>query len=210
MKKIICVLLMAIVIVSICACKGESAYDIAVRNGFSGSEVEWLESLKGKDGQNGKDGKDGRDGKDGLNYKDIFVPGQEIVYEATDYKVPDYGGKESPYENINYRVTFTATVIHTNEEIYQSKFLQKDLFRYGYHYKIEITGSKENAGLQVPYLYFLKVPENYGFDIGRDDYNRANGYFPFFDKNGSFIYEGEISFLLPIDSSDLVIYGAAY
>lgn len=31
--------------------KGESAYDVAVRNGFTGTEVEWLNSLKGGDGE---------------------------------------------------------------------------------------------------------------------------------------------------------------
>ena len=31
--------------------EAESAYDIAVRNGFKGTEKEWLESLKGKDGE---------------------------------------------------------------------------------------------------------------------------------------------------------------
>lgn len=46
---------------------GESAYDIAVKNGFEGTEQEWLQSLQGKDGVNGKDGKDGADGKDGVN-----------------------------------------------------------------------------------------------------------------------------------------------
>lgn len=30
--------------------RGYSAYEIAVRNGFNGSEAEWLESLKGDDG----------------------------------------------------------------------------------------------------------------------------------------------------------------
>lgn len=35
---------------------GKSAYDIAVEHGFSGSEDEWLESLKGKDGVNGTGG----------------------------------------------------------------------------------------------------------------------------------------------------------
>lgn len=29
------------------ALKGESAYEIAVKNGFQGSETEWLESLEG-------------------------------------------------------------------------------------------------------------------------------------------------------------------
>ena len=46
---------------------GKSAYEIAVENGFIGTEIEWLESLKGqpgKDGINGADGKDGNDGKD--------------------------------------------------------------------------------------------------------------------------------------------------
>ena len=52
---------------------GASAYEIAVANGFIGTEKEWLESLKGepgKDGLNGKDGingKDGEPGRDGIN-----------------------------------------------------------------------------------------------------------------------------------------------
>ena len=29
------------------ALKGDSAYDIAVKNGFVGTEIEWLENLKG-------------------------------------------------------------------------------------------------------------------------------------------------------------------
>lgn len=35
---------------------GESAYQIAVDNGFIGTEEEWLKSLVGKDGKDGKDG----------------------------------------------------------------------------------------------------------------------------------------------------------
>lgn len=38
---------------------GKSAYEIAVDNGFEGTEAEWLESLKGKDGADGKDATDG-------------------------------------------------------------------------------------------------------------------------------------------------------
>lgn len=44
---------------------GKSAYEIAVENGFVGTEVEWLASLKGKDGKDGINGRDGVDGKDG-------------------------------------------------------------------------------------------------------------------------------------------------
>ena len=46
---------------------GKSAYEIAVANGFIGTESEWLESLKGSDGRDGIDGKDGADGQPGKN-----------------------------------------------------------------------------------------------------------------------------------------------
>ena len=52
---------------------GLSAYEIAVKNGFQGTEIEWLASLHGKDGEdgkNGEDGKDGENGKDGTDGED--------------------------------------------------------------------------------------------------------------------------------------------
>lgn len=67
---------------------GASAYEIAQKNGFEGTETEWLLTLKGErgeqgekgeagangkdgvDGKNGTDGKDGVDGKDGSNGQD--------------------------------------------------------------------------------------------------------------------------------------------
>lgn len=39
--------------------EGASAYDVAVANGFKGSETEWLATLKGERGVDGKIGKDG-------------------------------------------------------------------------------------------------------------------------------------------------------
>lgn len=44
---------------------GKSAYEIAIDNGFEGTESEWLASLKGPPGADGKDGKDGADGPPG-------------------------------------------------------------------------------------------------------------------------------------------------
>ena len=43
--------------------RGKSAYEVAVENGFSGTETEWLASLKGATGAPGANGKDGTDGK---------------------------------------------------------------------------------------------------------------------------------------------------
>jgi hypothetical protein len=44
---------------------GKSAYAIAVDNGFTGTETEWLESLVGADGADGPAGADGEPGPQG-------------------------------------------------------------------------------------------------------------------------------------------------
>ncbi len=81
-----------------------SAYDIAVKNGFKGTEQEWLESLKGIDGKDGKDGIngiDGEDGKDATNFslEDLYLEAKnngfegsflEFLDEYLDSKVIEY------------------------------------------------------------------------------------------------------------------------
>lgn len=47
------------------AIKGESAYEIAVRNGFIGTEEDWLTSLKGEAGEQGPKGNTGEQGIQG-------------------------------------------------------------------------------------------------------------------------------------------------
>lgn len=68
---------------------GASAYEIALKNGFVGSEVEWLESLHGKDGYtpvkgvdyfDGINGADGKDGSDGQPGKDGYTPVKGVDY----------------------------------------------------------------------------------------------------------------------------------
>jgi hypothetical protein len=44
---------------------GKSAYAIAVDNGFTGTEAEWLTSLVGDDGASGTNGTNGTNGTDG-------------------------------------------------------------------------------------------------------------------------------------------------
>lgn len=72
---------------------GKSAFEIAVENGFVGTETDWLESLKGadgRDGMNGSDGidgqpgKDGRDGADGTNGKSAFEIAVEKGFIGTE------------------------------------------------------------------------------------------------------------------------------
>ena len=59
---------------------GLSAYEVALNNGFEGTEQEWLESLKGADG---KDGENGKDGKDGESYDDTELKNRVTELENT-------------------------------------------------------------------------------------------------------------------------------
>lgn len=49
---------------------GKSAYEIALANGFEGTEAEWLDSLHGKDGADGIKGQDGYTPIKGVDYFD--------------------------------------------------------------------------------------------------------------------------------------------
>lgn len=75
----VCIL---IVIPCIFACSGcssnagKSAYDIAVSNGFVGTEAEWLESLKGTNGTDGTNGSN-------LTIEDIYASAQTNGYTGT-------------------------------------------------------------------------------------------------------------------------------
>lgn len=56
MKKILVLIFIFVLSLGLTSCAldingGKSAYDIALENGFEGTEAEWLESLKGKDGE---------------------------------------------------------------------------------------------------------------------------------------------------------------
>ena len=81
-------LLMAVVALAVClvavfvACDeqggyGLSAYELAVANGYEGTEAEWLASLEGADGTNGENGINGEDGADR-----VLSPA-ELYQEAT-------------------------------------------------------------------------------------------------------------------------------
>lgn len=50
-----------------------NAYDIAVKNGFQGTEAEWIASLNGKDGEDGSD----------LQIQDVYETAREAGYQGT-------------------------------------------------------------------------------------------------------------------------------
>lgn len=57
---------------------GKSAYELAVENGFKGTEQEWLASLKGEKGDKGDKGEKGDNGQDGKDGKDGITPNIQI------------------------------------------------------------------------------------------------------------------------------------
>lgn len=82
-KKVIAFALIIVSCFAFTACQYKeviTAYDIAVKNGFKGTEQEWLESLKGTDGVDGKDGKDGVNGINGVDGKDAADISVEELY----------------------------------------------------------------------------------------------------------------------------------
>ncbi len=93
---------------------GASAYEIAVANGFIGTEAAWLESLKGErgtkgeQGEQGNQGERGEQGEPGASAYDMAVSngyegteeewlstlGIDVLYEKS-YLVPDSGSEDN-------------------------------------------------------------------------------------------------------------------
>lgn len=63
--------------------RGYSAYEIAVQEGFTGTEEEWLASLEGEDGENGQDGTNGEDGK-GWTYGEYHDHSGKVEFYSAD------------------------------------------------------------------------------------------------------------------------------
>ena len=64
--------------------KGSSAYQIAVEQGYQGSESDWLSSLKGDKGEKGNTGAKGNPGQDGTDGKSAYAIAVEHGYENSE------------------------------------------------------------------------------------------------------------------------------
>lgn len=95
---------------------GKSAYEIALQNGFEGTEEEWLESLRGEPGKDGAPGQPGKDGYspvkgidyfDGKDGKDGYTPVKGIDYFDGNDGQPGKDGADgkdgySPVRGVDY------------------------------------------------------------------------------------------------------------
>lgn len=73
---IVCLIILPCLFLSACALNGKSSYEIAVENGFIGTEAQWLESLKGTNGNDGHDGQS-------LDIENIYNKAVEKGFEGT-------------------------------------------------------------------------------------------------------------------------------
>ena len=65
---------------------GKSVYQIAVEQGYQGSESDWLSSLKGDKGEKGNTGAKGNPGQDGAEGKSAYAIAVEHGYEDSEEK----------------------------------------------------------------------------------------------------------------------------
>ena len=86
---------------------GKSAYEIAVEQGFVGTEEEWLESLKGQDGAQGPQGPQGPQGEPGVSGGMLF-PVMEFNPEDG---VLTISGLEQEIDRVRYDETTAELVI---------------------------------------------------------------------------------------------------
>lgn len=96
--------------------RGYSAYEIAVKNGFEGTEAQWLESLKGADGQtthvNGVEQKDGA----------VTITGENIAVSHTDQRT--LAELAAMLDALVQAITVTDTSVNIG-----GRFLDNALFR---------------------------------------------------------------------------------
>lgn len=69
---------------------GYSAYELAINNGFIGTEEEWLESLKGRDGEKGDKGDPGN----------IEMFGE---FDALDHRIVNVADPVEDWDAVNYK-----------------------------------------------------------------------------------------------------------
>lgn len=87
LKKMVCALCAMFVGFSAVAFSGCSAYDVAVRNGFDGTQEEWLAQLKGEDGADGEDGKSLTFDELWEQVKDQYNSKEEFIRDIASFDV---------------------------------------------------------------------------------------------------------------------------
>ena len=181
---------------------GKSAFEIAIEHGFVGTEVEWLESLKGvdgKDGVNGKDGCDGRNGadglpgRDGIDGKSAYIIAVEHGFSGTENEwlqslkgadgrdgitpdMSDYATKADIAE-LQKQIENISGIHYIS--VFESGF--DALQKYGDSiYTYYNDGYRSLAGFAESYPHFCSAENNYALYFNQNDFSWAGSVFVMF------------------------------
>lgn len=139
------------------ATASRDAYDIAVDNGFVGTEAEWLDSLVGADGATGPTGATGpvAGSANQIVYKDganAPAGSSGLTYDGVSLKVN--GNLESTYSNgdeggeifLNKPATNTTITTGVTIDVYQNRLRFFENGGSGRGYYLDITAGASAAG----------------------------------------------------------------
>ena len=155
---------------------GKSAYIIAVEHGFSGTENEWLQSLKGADGKNGIT----PDMSDYATKADIADLQEQIrqisgisyisVFESGSDALQKYGDSIYTYYNDGYRslAGFAESYLHfcCSENEYALYFNQNDFSWAGTVFVMFLTPISITGSMHLLLNYLVGASQDAEFYLG--------------------------------------------
>ena len=165
LKRLATLACAVVTLASFGACNREivNAYDIAVKNGFKGTEEQWLASLSGADGKDGSD----------LKIKDVYAAAKEAGYQGTflefikeylEVDVAENNDTETIAQNVSSVVSvccaFTTTTTYRQQLMFggfTTKTVVKAAASGGSGVVIDLDKEKGNALIVTNYhvLYSL-------------------------------------------------------
>jgi len=158
--KILSLVLVALFLFSACQSgqNGLSAYDIAVQNGFEGSEAEWLDSLRGEDGKDGIDAGNASAVADNTKYINQALMASVSIY--CEYKKSNDASGYSAGSGVIYqldREKGNAYIITNYHVVYNNASSAKDkisenirVYLYGMYF--DGTDRLNETGILAEYV----------------------------------------------------------
>lgn len=182
--------------------RGKSAYEVAVDNGFTGTEQEWLESLKGKDGKDGVNSTSGTGESVSMNFPNIksMLDDRAIIANSDSLEdilraiikevVPDgdYSNHLAEFTLVNEKVEVGSTTVEIKGQphFYIAEQDHRDLQQIPASGRLTFTLSAPFNGeeKQLDVLYpdiskgtysSITIPQNKAEQVIQDDTQGATG-----------------------------------
>lgn len=121
---------------------GDSAYEVAVANGFVGTESQWLASLQGEQGEQGIQGVQGADGV-------VNPPTENIILIATKTSGQNINGSEGTENDLTWDIVAQDTSELTSFATGSSKVVFTNAGWLNIHSSAYITNNTANNRIMI-------------------------------------------------------------